>query len=667
MLKVNQIKRRDLISLLLILFVAAMMHLGEPDVVEFFHDEAMVSILAQEMADGEAFPTRGIVSSVGIPNPPTSIWVMAIPYLFTSDPLVATLFVATLNILGFGIQWLIAHRYFSPTVGLISGIADALTPWGILYSRKIWAQDYHTPIILLALLIGLHGFGEGKKWAQALCLPLLLFSLQIHFSAWALLPLYVWLVWIGRKHLSKTALIVSFFLSALVVAPYGVGLIQTFQQEPDLLSNLNRTEADSGLRLSDEALRYTFYMATGLGLETWIAPLEQDRFLANVPEVPVLWYLGGLLTLLGLPAVWVRYRKLAPFVLLWALLPTIVFTPTWTKVYPHYFIGAIPAYTILTAVGLEMVIRLTPNRQITRPALVSVFAIVMLTQGLWWRGTLRYVDANDLEIGPGTSGFTTPVHYLLEVRDVVREYDDVVVVSDGMWVLFDAEAARWPAILRDYTRCVRTLPGDGFAVFPDEPFAVITAPNAPDDALRNLYITPETITFDDRQGSPGYQVSTFESAPEWNGPPITALEPVRFENGVTLTGYAVNRNRVVLEWTLPEAPSRLFFDGLNYDYQYFAHLLGADGGTLQQRDGSFWPGRHWCAGDRLITWQYLDREGAEDESTSPTTLRVGMYRLGRGAEAGQYFPFNILDSMNNPAGQWVDIAFTVQSASSTEE
>jgi hypothetical protein len=37
----------------------------------------MVSILAQEMADGEAFPTRGIVSSVGIPNPPTSIWVMA--------------------------------------------------------------------------------------------------------------------------------------------------------------------------------------------------------------------------------------------------------------------------------------------------------------------------------------------------------------------------------------------------------------------------------------------------------------------------------------------------------------------------------------------------------------------------------------------------------------
>ena len=76
MLKVNQIKRRDLISLLLILFVAAMMHLGEPDVVEFFHDEAMVSILAQEMAHGEAFPTRGIVSSVGIPNPPTSIWVM---------------------------------------------------------------------------------------------------------------------------------------------------------------------------------------------------------------------------------------------------------------------------------------------------------------------------------------------------------------------------------------------------------------------------------------------------------------------------------------------------------------------------------------------------------------------------------------------------------------
>lgn len=646
MLKVNQIKRRDLISLLLILFVATVMHLGEPGVVEFFHDEAMVSILAQEMADGETFPTRGIVSSVGIPNPPTSIWVMAIPYIFTSDPMVATLFVATLNILGFGLQWFIAHRYFSPTVGLISGIADALTPWGILYSRKIWAQDYHTPLILLALLVGLHGFGEGKKWAQALCLPLLLFSLQIHFSAWALLPLYLCLVWIGRNNLSKRALVISVILGALVLLPYGVGLVQTFQEQPNLLSNLNREE--TGFGLSGDALRYTFFMATGLGLETWVAPLESQRFLANVPEIPVLWYLGGLLTLIGLPVVWLRYRALAPFVLIWALLPTLIFTPTWTKVYPHYFIGAIPAYTLLTAIGLEGVIRATPNRQITRPALVSLFAVVMLTQGLWWRGTLRYVNANEIGIGPGTSGFTTPVHYLLEVRDAVRGYDDVVVVTDGMWVLFDAEAARWPSILRDQTRCVRTLPGDGYAVFPDEPFAVITAPNAPENAIANLYITPGTHEIETRDGSSGYSVTLFENAPVWNGPEITPIDPVRFDNGVTLTGFAANRNRVVLEWALPEAPSRLFFESRDYDYQYFAHLLDENGQTLQQRDTSFWPGRHWCAGDRLLTWQALDQNMPRAD-----IVRVGMYKLGH--NPGEYSSFNVLDAMGNPAGQWVDL------------
>lgn len=647
MLKVNQIKRRDLISLLLILFVATVMHLGEPGIVEFFHDEAMVSILAQEMADGETFPTRGIVSSVGIPNPPTSIWVMALPFAINSDPMFATLFVAVLNIFGFGVQWFIAHRYFSPNIGLIAGIADALTPWGILYSRKIWAQDYHTPLILLALLIGLYGFGEGKRWAQALCLPLLLFSLQIHFSAWTLLPLYVYLLWLGRKQLSRWALVISFALSLLVLAPYGVGLRQAFNENPDMLTNLNREES-SGLRLSSDALRYTFYLATGTGLETWVVPLEQQRFLANVPEIPVLWYFGGLLTLIGIPAVWWRYRTLAPFVLIWALLPTLVFTPTWTKVYPHYFIGAIPAYTILTAIGLESLIRITPNRQITRPALVSLFAVVMLTQGLWWRGTLRYVDANEIAIGPGTSGFTTPVHYLMRVREAVRGYEDVVVVSDGMWLLFDTEAARWPALLRDQTRCVRTLPGSGYAVFPARPFAVITTPDAPVNAINGLYDTPDAQQFDTRAGSPGYRVTTFQTPPAWRGPEIIPIEPVRFSTGATLTGYAITRNRVVLEWSLPDAPSRLFFEGLRHDYQYFVHLLDEAGERVQQRDTSFWPGRHWCADDRLLTWQLLDRD-----APPAATLRVGMYRLGQ--RPGEYTPMDVLDMMGNPAGQWVDL------------
>ena len=57
------------------------------------------------------------------------------------------------------------------TVALLAGLTYALNPWAILYSRKIWAQDFHTPFVLLGLGLGLYGFIEGKRWAQAACLP----------------------------------------------------------------------------------------------------------------------------------------------------------------------------------------------------------------------------------------------------------------------------------------------------------------------------------------------------------------------------------------------------------------------------------------------------------------------------------------------------------------
>src|SRR5688500_446373 len=98
-------RAKDIAALLLVLIVAALARLHRLDAVEFFHDEAMVSMMAQEMADGQTFPLQGILSSVGIPNPPTSIYVIALPFAFTSDPVAATGFIALLNVAGVGLLW----------------------------------------------------------------------------------------------------------------------------------------------------------------------------------------------------------------------------------------------------------------------------------------------------------------------------------------------------------------------------------------------------------------------------------------------------------------------------------------------------------------------------------------------------------------------------------
>jgi hypothetical protein len=75
MIETYPIKRRDWLLLIIVLFVAGLMRFGQADVVEYFHDDGMLATLAQEIINGEQWHWTGIISSVGIPNPPMSIYV----------------------------------------------------------------------------------------------------------------------------------------------------------------------------------------------------------------------------------------------------------------------------------------------------------------------------------------------------------------------------------------------------------------------------------------------------------------------------------------------------------------------------------------------------------------------------------------------------------------
>jgi 4-amino-4-deoxy-L-arabinose transferase-like glycosyltransferase len=653
----HPITRHDWWALALVVLIAAVLRLGNPGITEFFHDEAMLSMLAQDMAAGKTFPTEGILSSVGIPNPPTSVYVMWLPYKFTDDPLVATLYVAALNVIGVGLLWLIAHRYLGNIAALTAGLVYAVNPWAVLYSRKIWAQDFLTPFLLAALLLGRYGFAEDgdprrRKAAQIACLPIFLFALQIHFAVWVLLPLYCWLLWDGRKRTSWRTLAVSGVLSALVLLPYAVGLAQTLDQDPTRISDtFNRSAVSKGLSMSGDALLYLARLATGAGLETWVAPQQQSDLLARVPTPSAIWIaLIGAAVLFGCIRLWRRYnRALAMLITLWILLPLIIFTPSWTPIYPHYFIASIPALALLMGIGIASAIMVVnqrlpsaTHRHIAEAVGFAALGVVLITQGLWWHGLLRYLDMTNTPYG-----FTTPVHYLLDVRDQLARYEDVLIVSNGMQVLYDQEPARWSVMLRNTARCLRTVPGDGYAIFPTGRFIAAIAPNAPPNAVGNLYVTDHSKIFPVRPGDGQYSLNVFEQAPAWKGAPITEIAPRHFSNGVQLTGYHLDKERLYLEWRLPGPDPTA-------DYQYFGHFLDATGTRLGQRDAVFLPGRHWCAGDRLITWTNIQLP----EGTN--TLRIGMYKLGTGRTKDQYFSADVLDMAGNPAGQWVDIALTTK-------
>lgn len=623
------LNRRDWLTLLLIVFAAALLRLGEPGIVEFKHDEAWLSLKALEMIDGTQPAFTGIPSSVGIPNPPISVYVMLPPYLFTTNPIIATLYVAALNVIGVGLLWLLARRYLGRRVALVAGLTYACSPWAVYYSRKIWAQDMHTPLLLLALLLGLIGFVEGRRWAQLLCLPLLLFALQIHFAAWALLPLYSWLVWTGfqRQTLSWQALLLSMALAALVLVPYGIGIAQTLERDPDALNNgIGQDDRPFGVAIN--AALHTAQLATGLGLETWLAPDDADALLASVPAPAGLWLLLGGLALTGIVFVWLQpYRPLAGLIVLWALLPLLIFTPGWTNIYPHYFIAGLPAYALLTAISADWLMRSIPGQPFSRTVILAAVCALLLSQALWWRGVLRYVDAVY-----AADGFGTPVYRLMPLRDALLESDDVVLLADDDRLRYSETPLIWSVMLHDRARCVRTLGQPTLQLFPAQGFTAVFAPDASDNPTFERYRTGEPIVFDAPAGA--YQVYRHDQPLE--PPSLTPLEALRFANAVNFVGYAIEADEMHLLWQLPARQP--------VDYHFFVHLLAASGERSAQQDAPFLQGRFWCAGDRLLTTVRL-------ASLNAATLRVGMYEL----VGDRFINVPLVDSAGQPGTPWADI------------
>lgn len=638
---------KDVAALLLVLAAAAFVRFNRLDTVEFFHDEAMVSMMAQEMAAGQTFPLQGILSSVGIPNPPTSIYVMAVPFSLTSDPLAATGFVALLNVLGIGLLWGIARREFGLTAALFAGLVFALNPWAVLYSRKIWAQDYVNPFLLLALTAAIWGFRGGRRWGQILALPLMLFAMQIHFAAWALVPLFTWIAWAGRRAIHRWTLPISLILGALIMLPYTLALAQTLQSDPTRISDmLGRSGVTQ--KSTFDALGDAFKLAAGLNIESWVAPsVETSLFgptfgLAPLASLPVLaLMLAGVFTLVRTSRRW-----LVGFAL-WVALPIAAFQIGLADIWPHYFVPQLPAFALLAGIGAAALSASLTGRRALALGAGAVVASALVAQFAYYSSVMNYGYTHNITLGEGTSGYTTPSFVLNQVRDAIpRDIDDVIVLSDGDRVWFDVEAARWPVILHDWAACVRTLPSNGFTVMPARRYALIRTPTT-SAAMNAAYPDDGAVVIPARLGERSYSVTL--------GDPMQNSQPplAQFSNGVALTAWTAAGGELTLTFRLPDAPDRTFYGALDHDYQYFVHLLDAGGSRIGQSDASFWPGRHWCADDQLTL--SLTIAGLSDAAA----LRFGFYTL-LDAETGTTQAIDLLDAAGKPAGNWVDLTMPAE-------
>lgn len=653
--------------LTLTLTLAATLRMGWPGLTEFKADEARLYTLAADMAAGN-FALRGIGSSVGVPNFPMSVWLYSLPLLVWQHPYSATLFTGLLNTLAALLVWLFARRIWPGSVipALVATVLFTVSPWAVLYSRKIWAQDL-LPVFVVGWAFAAYlTYAERRpRWmlVHLLCLAI---AAQIHLAAFALIPATGILALRFINRVPWRWVLIGSAVSALTAAPFAVYLLQSGLPLPTASG-----DAALSLTLSADSWRYTALIALGQQIYSLAGPVAFEAYLAGVPSFGFAHVLTAAFIVVGLLALthtaWANRATPTPqsdaaFILLvWLLTPPLVFTLQLTPVYPHYFIATLPAaYLVAAAAPTPLLpgpkIHLTsstatpdpasatndspltthPEPTFARLATPVVLVVILLTAILHAYSWLSIFNFTATNATP--DGFGTPLRRQLAELNAARLLLDtgaateLLIVGPGQFPATDELPAVYAALLRgvDY----RYVNAELHALFPADPAAVLLLDPASPAAA--LYTTHADLaaTLPRRANETPVTLYRTTTAP---APPTPLNDPRPFANFTTVTGTDASWTPAALIWRLYYTPGPA---DPAANYTFFNHLLDDTGQRLTQADAVAYPAAFARPGDLIITTFTLTRP-----ATLPTnlTLRVGLYNFP------DTTPIPILDAAANPS------------------
>jgi len=625
------------IALALVLLLAIALRFYHLDWAEYKLDEANISRLALNMVRYGKVPIWGLGSSVGIYNGALSEWLLAIPYAISSSPLVATGFVAALNVLAVAMTYALTRRIAGPLAGLIAALLFAVAPWAVLNSRKLWAQDLLPPFVIAYLWTAYLAFVKHKPWWLIGHVLALSACIQLHYSALTMvfLTAFFILIFWWRKWPWKI-LSVSTLVGLLAFGPFLYLDATTLAKDPMTgqmhafpnVTLILQTVLYRKAVVDATALQMAWIMVTGSDLHSLAGPTEFRHFLNSTWPVTPLLVVFGLLTIVALAwSLWRAVRSWSDaqaqaglIVAMGVIFPIILFVWHSTPVFPHYFILLYPWPYVLVGMFIAWWANQYPR-----------------WRAAWWAGALvvviaaaqvyAYLSILHFVAGRATpEGYGTPVRLLLNVVDAAaqrsRELGDaeILVLGGSDDVYADSEASTFDVLL-DPRVPHRIVNATSARVYPAGKAVLIE---------RVLPTSSEVAQFSLRPGEVGYRLT------DWHGLNPQELDqllgglnikrlaaPARFASGVELLGYRTSGGTpgqtldLVTAWRVQSAPPA------GVDYHWTNQLFDAEGQRVWQKDDVGLPASNWRGGDVVHT-EFSAPLPAE---VKPGTyqMRVGMY------------------------------------------
>ena len=662
--------RRARWVLLGILVLALFLRMGWPTLAAFKRDEATVVRRALSIAYEGDLPAAGVDSSRGMANLPLTLYLLAIPLRLWQDPVVAVLFTGLLNGLAVVACYALGRAYFGRAVGLVASFLFAVSPWAIVYGRKIWSQNL--PLVTLGFFAALFAtFVRGRRWALVGAFVGLAALIGLHLGGLAFVPVLLISIVLYRKQVSRWPLLVGLCLFALALSPY---VIHDALQGWPSLRDMARFTTGEG-HFSWDALRYAFFLTGSEGIHGMAGGLYPE-YLAGLPN---LWWLNWLM--MGLLALALLYglirvargpegrRRPMLLLLLWFAVPIAMQSRPTAPVYPFYFILLYPVQFFFVSIllvegstGLAQAMR-SRRSGFQQPAAgprSSAWTWCLIAALLLWGGWQVAVVGRlfvFMDQHPTTGGYGIPLKYTRLAAQEARRLaspSEIVVLSAGVNPAMDETPSVFEALL--FGQPHRFADGRWALPAPDSGEAVYLVGPVGDSSPDLLPVLERLEAMEYVQPGPvislpdGWTYRVFHRQGADREDVLAGLtrfpDAISFANGTAFLAYGM-ADKASAGWTLevwlawwvrsPPPPAT--------SYHFFAHLLDGDGRLWTQHDGAGFPTASWAAGDLVLSRFPIP---------IPPDLPPGRYQVW----AGLYsypdvvnVPF--LDVAGNPAGDRV--------------
>lgn len=351
-----------------VFLISALFRLTYLNLIEFKGDEATNLYLAAQPLFGNPMPYGGTLSSVGILNPPIFNYFLFLFTLLSLDPKVISFMIGSLNSLALAFLFLIIKRFYNTRIALITTTLFAFSPWAIIYSRKIWPQDFII-LLLVPLLYSIHKIvkeNNAKYWVLYTFLSI--FLIQLHQSGLFFVPLLTIFLLLNKAKINIKAILVGCLIGIIPLIPYIS--FEISNKCPDCKAYVAAKKSLSG-RFPIVFIRPLQILSQGDF--QFLLYDDMEKFSQSFPfafNLRRIFYIEYLLVPLGLFLFWKKNKKYRLFVYTSIFLPLLYFLSSIVP-HMHYFIVLMPFLFLFLGFSLYSLIS-------DKKLLVKYFGVIIL-------------------------------------------------------------------------------------------------------------------------------------------------------------------------------------------------------------------------------------------------------------------------------------------------